>query len=89
MSDLNYPVLECLVSRYGESEEPVTERELAAAFGASRAEIEASIDALRACDLLRRCEGGVRPTVTGEELVASSIEGEFIVVDRGRESTTK
>lgn len=89
MFSLRYFILECIVNRHEATGEPVTETEVAAAFGLDRDEMAPPLDALRSSELLATTDGGLRPTVTGEELVALPTQGEFLVVDECRGLTAE
>jgi predicted transcriptional regulator len=73
-------VLETVVTRFDETTKPVTLATVAAALDLSPATVAPILSDLEGYELLRRTDGGYRPTVTARELLELDVFDEELVV---------
>jgi len=72
-----------------EQRETTTTESLRTALGASAGEVESQVDALVACELATvDPDGGIRATITGEELLALDTDELVIVAPAGDDRDT-
>lgn len=82
-SNLDPVILDDLVRRYDDDEQPLRPEELTDELDADREDIADCLEELEANDLLASLEDGYRPTVTVRELLELDIDFEetFVVLD--------
>jgi predicted transcriptional regulator len=86
MDATNYRLLQQVVARYDERNQPVTAASLADAVDSDVPDVTDRLARLEDCELLASEGAGVRPTVTGRELLELDIDDpEFFVIDSGRD----
>lgn len=73
-------VLSLLVTRYDERDAPVTPAEIATAINANPATIREFFEDFESKHLLKRVNGGYRPTVTARELLALDLDDSALVI---------
>ena len=73
-------VLSETVSRYDARGEPVTPTELAATMGMDTDEVRTCFEDFESKHLLKRVEGGYRPTVTARELLELDVSEETLLI---------
>jgi len=75
-----HTVLVEVFDRYRESGEPVAAETIAESLNVPEERLSSVFESLREFELLVRTDGGYRPTVTAEELLALDIELDDVVV---------
>ena len=71
-------LLEYVVERYDQREQPVTPSEAASQLEAEQAVVAHCLRAFAECQLVAREAGGYRPTVTARELLALDWDGAIV-----------
>jgi hypothetical protein len=74
-------LLEFVATAYDEHDDPITPATAADEFDTTTAVVAERFERLADCELVRRVEGGYRPTVTGREFLALDLDEGVVVVD--------
>jgi len=84
MDESSYRLLEQVVARYDEADEPVRPERLATTVDGDAESVRERLGRLERCELVASVDDGVRPTVTARELLALDIDDPgVLVIDTG------